>query len=64
VIEGENAVLVPPEDEVALSAAIQELGDSPALRARLGAGARSLAASFAWPDIAQRTVEFYHGLSI
>lgn len=64
VIEGENAVLVPPEDEVALSAAIQELGDSPALRAQLGEGAKRLAASFAWPDIAQRTVEFYHGLLV
>lgn len=40
VIEGENGLLVPPEDPAALAAAIAALWDDPSARARLGKGAR------------------------
>ncbi|WP_053078653.1 glycosyltransferase [Methylobacterium tarhaniae] len=40
VIEGQNGLLVPPEDPAALAAAIKALWDDPAARARLGAEAR------------------------
>ena len=43
VTDGETALLVPPSDVDALAAAIQRLGSDPALRATLGAAARTLA---------------------
>jgi glycosyltransferase involved in cell wall biosynthesis len=52
--------LVPPGDADALGAALQELLDDPAARARLEEGARSAAAGpFGWDGIAERTLALY-----
>ena len=56
--DGENVRLVPPEDATAIVLAISQLLDAPELRARLGQGARELAALFTWDKIAARTFEF------
>ena len=61
--DGENVLLVPPQDPQALGAAILRLADDVALRRRLQAGARALAAEFDWRRIAARTLEVYHALA-
>ncbi len=56
---GDNMWLVAPDDAAGLAAAVLTLaGDGP-LRARLGDGARALAASFSWPAIAAAAAAFY-----
>lgn len=59
LMEGENIVLVPPDDVEALAAKIQELTASEGLRHRLGEGALALAQEFSWDKIAKRTKEVY-----
>jgi glycosyltransferase involved in cell wall biosynthesis len=46
VVDGETGLLVPPEDRVALAAALQRLAGDPELRDRLGAAAHRQAAGF------------------
>ena len=60
--DGENVRLVPPDDAAALTQAIAELIASPPARQQLAAGARSLAAAFAWDGIAKRHLEVYQKL--
>jgi glycosyltransferase involved in cell wall biosynthesis len=60
--DGDNIRLVPPESAPALVLAITELLQAPALRARLGQGARELASDFSWDTIAARTLGFYQSL--
>jgi glycosyltransferase involved in cell wall biosynthesis len=60
--DGENVRLVPPDDPAALAQAIAELIASPEARQRLAAGARTLAAAFAWEGIAKRHLEVYQKL--
>lgn len=62
LIHGENVWLVPAADAGALSEAILLLKDDRDLRARLGAGAKKVAANFSWDEIARRTVEFYQSI--
>jgi glycosyltransferase involved in cell wall biosynthesis len=60
--DGENVLLVTPEDPSGLAAAIERLAGDTALRARIGAGGRALAAQFSWEAIAERHEALYHQL--
>ena len=60
--DGVNVRLVPPASASAIVLAVTELLDAPALRARLGQGARALSALFSWETIAMRTLEFYRSV--
>jgi glycosyltransferase involved in cell wall biosynthesis len=62
IIEGENMILVPPEDPQALSDAIRDLALSPQLRRRLAHGAAQLSGLFSWHDIAKKTLGLYEHL--
>lgn len=57
--DGENMLLVPPDDSEALHHAITRLYQSPELRQRLSAGAHQLASHFEWANIARDTVAFF-----
>ncbi len=61
--DGENCLLVPPDDPRALAEAIQRAMAAPALRARIGAGARELARHFGWESIARQHLELYRSLA-
>ena len=50
------------EDPSGLAAAIERLAGDTALRARIGAGGRALAAQFSWDVIAERHEALYHQL--
>jgi polysaccharide biosynthesis protein PslF len=60
--DGENALLIPPEDPAALEAAIERLAGDAALRARLGNSGRALAAQFSWETIAAQHEALYEQL--
>jgi glycosyltransferase involved in cell wall biosynthesis len=62
LISGENVWLVPPNDEQALSDAVERLIDDSALRQRLATGARQLADHFRWDAIAMQTLRLYQEL--
>ena len=57
--DGEQLLLVPPDDGAALAGAIARLADDPDLRARLAANARAAAARVTWPEIARQTIAVY-----
>jgi len=57
--DGENVLLVPPNDADALAAGIRRVMADPALRARLERGSSELAQQFTWERIAIRTAEVY-----
>ena len=59
-VTGDAAVLVEPGNADALAAALRDLLDSPAERARLGAAAwQRVQERFAWPAVARATVDQY-----
>ncbi len=58
-VDGDNLLLAPANDVQALAEALHRLWDSPALRARLRAGAARLAGSFTWPKIAQACADCF-----
>jgi glycosyltransferase involved in cell wall biosynthesis len=57
--DGENILLVPPNDAQALADGIRRVMDEPTLRARLERGATELAQQFTWDRIAARTVQVF-----
>jgi glycosyltransferase involved in cell wall biosynthesis len=59
---GLNATLVPPDDPAALATALAATAGDPWLARSLRRGALELAAHFAWPAIAARTLDEYRGL--
>jgi len=59
LVEGENILLVPPDDAAATAKAVEMLISAPALQARLARGAKELANDFAWDGIAARTAQLY-----
>jgi glycosyltransferase involved in cell wall biosynthesis len=61
--DGENCLLVPPDDPRALAEAIQRAMASPELRAKIGAGARALAQHFTWDRIAEQHLELYRRIA-
>jgi len=57
--DGENVMLVSPNDAHALAGGIRRVMDDPDLRARLEHGAAELSQQFTWDRIAVRTAEVY-----
>ncbi|MEP7189856.1 MAG: glycosyltransferase family 4 protein [Roseiflexaceae bacterium] len=58
-VDGENVLLVPPGDALALVAAIERLARDTALCEQLAAGGRALAAQFGWDAIAAQHEQLY-----
>lgn len=59
LVDGEHALLVPPNDSAALARALHQLLHDAKLRIHVRQHARQLGAQFQWPDIAQRHEEVY-----
>ncbi len=59
VRDGANMLLVRPRDPEGLADAVIRLASDPALRARLEASAKALAAEFTWERIARQTAAFF-----
>jgi glycosyltransferase involved in cell wall biosynthesis len=57
--DGENALLVPPQDPPALAEAINRLANDGALRARIALGAKRLSELFTWDKIAAQHLNLY-----
>jgi glycosyltransferase involved in cell wall biosynthesis len=62
--DGENVLLVPPDDVAALAEAIARLADASELRQRLRQGAKEMSKAFGWDRIAQKTLEVYHAIRL
>lgn len=60
--DGHDGVLVAPGDPAALAVTLQRLHDSPQLRERLGANARTTAAGFTPEATARRVVDVYRSV--
>lgn len=59
---GENGLLVPPGDVIALGSALLRLAEDPALRQRLGEQAARDARRFRVSEVADRLADLYHEL--
>jgi glycosyltransferase involved in cell wall biosynthesis len=61
--EGKSGLLVPPADEGALAAALQELLNDPDRLTAMGEHARVLSETvYSWDGIARQTLDLYHAL--
>ncbi len=59
VVDGVTGVLVPPRDDVAFAAALDDLLTDPGRRAAMTAAALDRAADYAWPRLAERVLGVY-----
>ena len=59
VKRGEQGLLVPPGDKVALAEAIARILDDPGLAARMGESGMARAAEFSWRGVARRVDDYY-----
>jgi glycosyltransferase involved in cell wall biosynthesis len=59
ITDGENGLLVPERDPVALAGALIRLATEPALASRLGEAAQRSAQRYAWPGVVERFVEVF-----
>jgi glycosyltransferase involved in cell wall biosynthesis len=59
LVDGQNVILVPPDDAQAAADVVMRLWSTPALRGALGVGARRLARRFAWDQIAAQTLALF-----
>ena len=59
VRRNEQALLVPPRDVAALTAALERLLGDPELRARMGAAGRARAPQFSWENITAKVEDYY-----
>jgi glycosyltransferase involved in cell wall biosynthesis len=57
--EGDNVLLAPPDDPVALARRVEDATRDATLRQRLEEGAHRLAQDFTWPAIARQTLALY-----
>jgi glycosyltransferase involved in cell wall biosynthesis len=62
--DGENCLLVPPDDPHALANTILRGAASPELRAKISAGARDLSQVFTWNKISQQHLELYRQMGV
>ncbi len=62
LVDGENIKLVNPDDPEDIALAVVELMRDPALRQKLGEGAKKLSAMFGWEGIAGETLRVYESL--
>jgi glycosyltransferase involved in cell wall biosynthesis len=62
-VDGDNMLLVPPDDVPSLTNAVQRLYDSAALRSHLSINAKRLAAQFEWAQIARDTISLFARVS-
>jgi len=60
--DGVNGILTPPSDPKALSKALVKILLDESLRDRLAAAGRERAQEYAWPKVAQQTLDFYREL--
>ncbi len=65
VVDGENGLLIPPEDPVALRSALLELMENPAMRQQMGAASRKrVEANYSWSQIASEYLELVKAVSL
>lgn len=60
LIDGENGIVVPPDDQVALAGALREIVDTAGLARRYGRASRDMAAAFRWSRVAETRARRIH----
>ena len=63
LVDGDNVLLVPPDDASAVARAVIRLLANPSLRQRLATRARVLAQAFSWDAIARRSTAVYAAIA-